>query len=151
MDRLSDSIFKDIVTYTPLIAIDLIIQNDEDMILLGKRKNKPAQGKWFVPGGRIMKNETMKDAFLRISKDELGFELEPKFSHLMGVFEHHYDDSIFGDNISTHYVVLAYRAVVYDQEPICDEQHEKFKWVYTDSTCDDIHKFTLSYMRMLCR
>ncbi len=52
---LNDSLFKTIVANTPLISIDLIIQNSQKKILLGKRINRPAQGYWFVPGGRVRK------------------------------------------------------------------------------------------------
>ena len=56
-----------IIDATPLVSVDLIIENRLKQILLGKRVNRPAQGYWFVPGGRILKNETIKDAIKRIS------------------------------------------------------------------------------------
>jgi colanic acid biosynthesis protein WcaH len=43
--------FKTVIASTPLISIDLIVRNNQQQILLGKRLNKPAQGYWFVPGG----------------------------------------------------------------------------------------------------
>ena len=45
-----------IINATPLVAVDLIIENRNKEILLGKRVNRPAQGYWFVPGGRILNN-----------------------------------------------------------------------------------------------
>ncbi|HGU2589280.1 TPA: NUDIX domain-containing protein, partial [Escherichia coli] len=47
--------FATIVRSTPLISIDLIVENEFGEILLGKRINRPAQGYWFVPGGRVLK------------------------------------------------------------------------------------------------
>ncbi|MEG1251614.1 MAG: NUDIX domain-containing protein, partial [Citrobacter sp.] len=58
-------IFQTIVQNTPLISIDFIVKNERDEVLLGKRVNKPAKGYWFVPGGRIFKNETIFQAFKR--------------------------------------------------------------------------------------
>ncbi|TOB15241.1 NUDIX domain-containing protein, partial [Vibrio parahaemolyticus] len=56
--RLDEQTFKLVVASTPLVSIDLIIRNSKRQILLGQRTNRPAQGFWFVPGGRICKDET---------------------------------------------------------------------------------------------
>lgn len=47
--------FKTVIESTPLVSIDLIVLNSEGKILLGKRLKHPAQGYWFVPRGRILK------------------------------------------------------------------------------------------------
>lgn len=47
--------FATVVRSTPLISIDLIVENAHGEFLLGKRLNRPAQGYWFVPGGRVQK------------------------------------------------------------------------------------------------
>jgi colanic acid biosynthesis protein WcaH len=60
--KLSRSSFIDVVKRTPLVSIDIIVENRRNQVLLGLRKNEPAKGFWFVPGGRILKNE-------RIAKD----------------------------------------------------------------------------------
>ncbi len=44
--------FKTIIDTTPLVSIDLLLRNAQGQILVGKRVNRPAQGFWFVPGGR---------------------------------------------------------------------------------------------------
>ncbi|HGY7193620.1 TPA: NUDIX domain-containing protein, partial [Escherichia coli] len=60
---LDDNAFKNIIRNTPLISIDLIIQNEKDEYLVGKRNNRPARGFWFVPGGRILKDESLDNGF----------------------------------------------------------------------------------------
>ena len=55
--KLSSADFTTIIKSTPLVSIDLIVRNIEDNVLLGKRTNRPAQGCWFVPGGRVLKDE----------------------------------------------------------------------------------------------
>ncbi|WP_188925660.1 NUDIX domain-containing protein [Shewanella algicola] len=57
---------------TPLVSIDFVVYNQKGEVLLGKRNNRPAQGGWFVPGGRIKKDELMSAAFKRLAKNELG-------------------------------------------------------------------------------
>jgi len=108
---LDKEIFKFVVQNTPLISIDFLIKKD-NKYLLGKRVNSPAKGFYFTIGGRIFKNETIEEAQKRILKEELNLTfstLNPQISILfIGIFEHFYEDSIFGDDISTHYINLAY-------------------------------------------
>ena len=70
MKMLSKEDFISIVKNTPLVSIDLVIENKEGEILLGWRNNQPAKGYWFVPGGRIRKDENFRKAFNRILKTE---------------------------------------------------------------------------------
>lgn len=142
--------FRKIVASTPLISIDLIVKDDLGRILLGKRVNRPAKGKWFVPGGRIYKNEAIAVAMERLFNCELGYshnDVKPSF---LGVYEHFYNDSIFGPNEPTHYVVLAYALTLNVKwEEIPREQHSSFKWVspITLLKSNDVHENTKRYFR----
>ena len=60
------STFKTVIASTPLISIDLVIKNNTGRILLGKRTNRPAQGFWFVPGGRVLKDEPVSYTHLTL-------------------------------------------------------------------------------------
>jgi GDP-mannose mannosyl hydrolase len=88
--------FLDIIDATPLVSIDLIVEDSQGRFLLGKRLNRPAQGYWFVPGGRIRKNETLADAMARISSTELGAALDINKARLLGAYDHIYDDNFHG-------------------------------------------------------
>ena len=72
---LSQEDFATVVRATPLISIDLIVENERGEFLLGQRTNRPAQGYWFVPGGRVQKDETLAQAFERLTLAELGLRL----------------------------------------------------------------------------
>ena len=127
--RLDVQTFQTVVAHTPLISIDLIIENHQDQVLLGQRLNKPAQNYWFVPGGRILKDETMAQAFARLTKMELGIELQLSQAELIGPFEHFYSNNYFNDKFTTHYVVLGYRIKCeLNILKLPDEQHGKYKW-----------------------
>ena len=88
MAFLSESTFQTIIGATPLVSIDLIVKNTQGEVLLGYRTNRPAQGYWFVPGGRVQKNERLDKAFLRLTKAELGVSIPRSAATFMGVFEH---------------------------------------------------------------
>ena len=70
--KITDKYLLEIIKATPLVSIDLVIRNPTGKVLLGKRINRPAKGYWFVPGGRIIKNETIGHALKRIFKAEVG-------------------------------------------------------------------------------
>ncbi len=146
--RLELPLFKTIVANTPLISIDLIILNSEGKALLGQRHNRPAQNQWFVPGGRIFKDESFENAFKRISLDELGKEVILSDSKFLGVFEHFYGDNFSGDGFSTHYVVHGYRL---DLEPdfldLPKVQHNAYHWfdVETLLNSSSVHQYTKNY------
>lgn len=121
--------FRAVVDATPLVSIDLIVQDHEGRVLLGQRVNRPALNYWFVPGGRIQKNETLDAAFLRLTRAELGCEFQGDQAHFQGVYEHLYDDSVFGESLSTHYVVLAYRLKVHATDlQLPEQQHSDYHW-----------------------
>ena len=102
--------FKQIVRHAPLVAIDLVIENADGKILLGWRKNLPAKDHWFVPGGRIAKDEGFVAAFNRIIRAETGCSLLFDDAVFIGVYEHLYPSENFsGDpSFGTHYIVLGY-------------------------------------------
>ena len=121
--------FRTVVRSAPLVSIDLVVINSLGQVLLGQRTNRPAQGFWFVPGGRILKNEPMAAAFLRLSKAELGLASELGDAEFLGVYEHFYTDNFSGTDFSTHYVVLGYRLVHdLDLNSLPDAQHHSYRW-----------------------
>ena len=120
--------FLNVVAATPLVSIDLVLHSERGRVLLGKRLNRPAQGFWFVPGGRIRKNERLQDALRRISQAELGILIER--AELIGAFDHVYEDNFYGaPGINTHYVALAHRYLLSEQTPLQgDDQHAAMRW-----------------------
>lgn len=141
--------FRTVVASTPLVSIDLIVEDREGRILLGKRHNRPAQGFWFVPGGRILKDERVDAAFRRLTRDELGCAFKRAQASFQGVYEHLYADSVFGEAPSTHYVVLGYRLRVKpDSLHLPNEQHSDYRWwdVGEASRSRLVHPNTQAYL-----
>lgn len=121
--------FATVVRSTPLISIDLIVENERGEFLLGKRTNRPAQGYWFVPGGRVQKDETLADAFARLTLAELGLRLPQSAGQFYGVWQHFYDDNFSGADFTTHYVVLGFRLKVNQADlRLPDAQHDDYRW-----------------------
>jgi len=121
--------FKATIKATPLVSIDLIVRDDKGLVLLGKRVNRPAQGSWFVPGGRVLKDEMFDSAFRRLIRSELGLSSDNVQPAFLGVYQHFYQDNLFDDSFTTHYIVLAYEVVIDRRiDKLPSEQHSKYKW-----------------------
>jgi colanic acid biosynthesis protein WcaH len=144
--------FLDIVRLTPLISIDLIVNDSTGRVLIGYRRNRPARRTWFVPGGRILKDETLDEAFTRIVDAELGItKLDRSAARFEGVFEHHYNDNFADEpDVSTHYIVLAYSLTLAGTALVGRlEQHSEYLWVTPAELLarGDVHDNTKAYFR----
>lgn len=143
--------FITVVQYSPLVSIDLVVQNSLGQVLLGFRSNRPAQNCWFVPGGRVCKDERLAQAFRRITRGELGVELEIDSARFLGVYEHLYPDNFLErEGISTHYIVLAHRLELdIDLAALPPDQHRDFRWFSVPEllASDLVHANTQAYFR----
>ncbi len=139
MDELDKRAFLEIVQNAPLVSIDLFLRNEKGGILLGVRKDAPARGFWFVPGGRIRKDQTLAEAFRAIAKREAGIEVEIEDARFMGVFEHFYDDNVEGlPGIKTQYISLAFEVRgVDDSVRLSDADHSTSRWRGVDFVLKD--------------
>lgn len=136
-----------VIANAPLVSIDLVITDHAGRILMGRRLNEPAKGKWFVPGGRIYKRESLDEAFERICRTEIGQAFSRTDARLIGVFTHQYDTNFLGaPGVTTHYVVLAYELRLAENlRPQVDTQHSKFKWLGPEDGGADVHEYSLEY------
>ena len=141
-------IFELIVESTPLVSIDLVVRAPDNKILLGKRVNRPAQGYWFVPGGRILKDEPVKFTFKRLLDIELALRPEDISARSLGVYQHFYPDNFSGDEFGTHYVVFAYEIRLENMAfSLPDIQHSGYKWFEEDELLQShrVHQHTKWY------
>lgn len=146
---LSSETFTMACAALPLVSIDFVITrpgtNDLE-VLLGLRKNRPAQGWWFTPGGRIRKNEPVTAAISRVASGEVGIRGSTLArATLIGVWDHLYSDSAFSEAVSTHYVNLAYLLNLQQEEadmlllPAGEaDQHEDWKWFSLESVPSEV-------------
>lgn len=152
--KIPENIWKICIENNPIFAIDLVIHNKKYGMLTGKRINEPAKGKYFVPGGRIFKNETREDAFERIAKSETGLDLKFIDSKPIGIFEHFYQNSKWEEeDIKTHYIIEArYISINSKIEKFInlDNQHNDFLWLNNSARHKLlIHKYCEPYLNFI--
>jgi len=143
---INDMIFKTNEDSALLIFIGILAWKN-DKVLLGKRGNKPSQEYYFSSGVRVNKNETIKSAIVCKAKSEIDVELTktPKF---IGVFDHLYDDSMY-ENISTHYINLAYEYEVKGIPNLPMEHHSGYQWFGVEEllNSDQAYLYSQGYFR----
>jgi colanic acid biosynthesis protein WcaH len=145
--RLDRADFLQLLRNGPLVSLDLVVRDRDDRVLVGWRVNRPARDAWFVPGGRVYKDERLGDAFARITAAELGRALELPDARPLGVFEHLYDDNGLDEpGVSTHYVVLAYELRA-EALRLPDAQHSTWRWMTAAELLSDpsVHPNTRAY------
>jgi colanic acid biosynthesis protein WcaH len=147
--HLSEADFTHVIRHTPLVSIDLIIRNNQGQVLLGKRRNGPSKGFWFVPGGRIYKGEKLVDALSRVIQEELGVDVDSQTASFLGVYDHIYEDNMFNDpSFGTHYVVLAHQLEIRGLlKGLPTEEHIEYQWWEIDQLKDSpqVHPYTKAY------
>ncbi len=148
---LSDDMFAQVVRHAPLISIDLIIRDREHNIFVALRNNEPAKGKYFVPGGRIRKDEKIEAAFARILTAETGIHIPFSETRFIGVYQHLYATNRFDQRgYGTHYIVLAYELRLNERPCVMlDSQHTQYRWM-SDAAIKaalDVHANTKDYFR----
>lgn len=57
-------------------CIGAIVFDEQERLLLVKRANPPAQGKWSLPGGRLESGETSEDGVVREVREETGLDVK---------------------------------------------------------------------------
>ncbi|MDJ0835195.1 MAG: NUDIX domain-containing protein [Acidobacteriota bacterium] len=148
--RLSEKDFLDVIENMPLVSIDLVVVDKKSRILMGKRVNSPAQYCWFVPGGRIIKGETLDSALNRIAREEINQDLYRSNGRLVGIFDHYYKENFADvDGIHTQYIVLAFEFFLdLDSKNLPLGQHSHWQWV-CESESKIAHTYSANYFHAI--
>ena len=119
-------LYKQIIGNVPIACVDIAIVA-KGAVLLVRRKDHPAKGKWWLPGGRVLKGEMMKTAAARKARDEVGIEC-----HVGPIV--HTAETIFPDGpggVSIHSINSCFfmYPVRPDFEPELDDHHADATWI----------------------
>lgn len=106
--------------HVPICCVDLIVKI-EGKVVLCLRRNEPAKGQWWLPGGRVLKGEELKDAAVRKAKEELG--LDVVVTSFVGTYETMFPAI---HTINTVFVVEPWPL---EQSIQLEDQHSKYRLV----------------------
>ena len=99
--------------------------DDENKILIGKRPaGKFFENLWEFPGGKVKKNETIEQALIRETKEEINVDLSMNCIAPLSFSTYN------SQNINI--IILLFISRKWDLKPIC-KFHTELKWVKANS------------------
>ncbi|WP_448702965.1 NUDIX domain-containing protein [Mucilaginibacter sp. AW1-3] len=124
--NIPSELYQSILKSIPILCVDALIVNGGKCLLL-LRDNEPAKGTYWFPGGRVHKNELIKDAVLRKVKEETN--LTCVFEKIISVEETMFEqEGGMATDVHTVNVCCLLHAVNIDELEV-DKLHAGFKWV----------------------
>ncbi len=140
--QIPKKLYEKIHAFMPIVCIDAVIVHN-GKFLLCRRTNKPCEGLFWLPGGRVLKGETLKEAVQRKTKEETG--LQGKIICQLGTDETFFDDGPFG--LPTHTVNFVYLVEVKNLKDLTtDAQHNELLWV--TKTDRNAHPYLKKFIKL---
>jgi ADP-ribose pyrophosphatase YjhB (NUDIX family) len=134
MKMIPSEIHRQIMSLMPIPSVEAMILKDNALLFL-KRKNNPARGQWWFPGGRMWKGETFKETLHREVKEETGLAIE--VIKLVGVYSR-----IFPDR---HDVTIVFLCRCFDDEVTLNNEHSQYR--FFKNIPRSIHTYLLETIR----
>jgi colanic acid biosynthesis protein WcaH len=102
----------------PIPSVEAMIVKEDNGLLFLKRKNNPARGQWWFPGGRMWKGEAFKETLYREVKEETGLAVEViKF---VGVYSR-----VFPDR---HDITIVFLCRCFDNKVTLNVEHSEYRF-----------------------
>lgn len=109
--------YKKIYSIVPRLCVEVILSTNKG-IALTKRDIPPAIGKWHIPGGTVLKGESLEKAVKRLAQEEMEEDIEVE--KMIGVIE--YDFPEYFDQP----VGIAFLVRLKDENPL-NSKNKKYK------------------------
>ena len=136
MAYIPTKLYTQIIENIPIPCVDIALAAN-GAVLLVRRKAAPVMVQWWLPGGRVLKGEMMRETAARKAKEEVGIPCWVGPIILT-------DETIFPDGpsvIPVHSVNSCF--FVYPQAtdctPMLDTHHAECTWV--DAVPDGLHPY----------
>lgn len=108
----------------PIVGVGIVILQD-GKLLLAKRGNEPAKGKWSIPGGVVELGESLEAAVVREAKEETGLDVE--MPCLVDVVDQMDLDK--SGKVKYHFVIVDYMVKVKNGTTKAASDVEEVRWV----------------------
>ncbi len=103
----------------PDVGAGAVVLDDAGRLLVVKRRNPPARGRWTLPGGRVRRGETIVEAVAREVREETGLVVE--VGGPVGITESVGDEH--------HYVIIDHHATIVGGELGAADDAEDAAWM----------------------
>jgi colanic acid biosynthesis protein WcaH len=120
--------YERIVKCLPIVSVEALIVSEGRLLFL-RRKNEPAKGEWWFPGGRLRRGESLKKALCREVAEETGLEIV--YTRFIGVYSR-----VFPER---HDITIAYLCKC--KEGIVRLNDEHSEYAFFSRNPDGLHPF----------
>lgn len=103
----------------PTLGVGGVVQDDRGRLLVVRRGNAPARGRWTLPGGKVERGERLAEAVRRELSEETGLDVD--VGDPVGVTEVVAEDR--------HYVIVDLRATVIGGELRAGDDAAEVRWM----------------------
>lgn len=122
---IEELLWHQIVASVPIVCVDVVVVRDGKALLV-LRSDAPARGQWWIPGGRLMKSESLAGCAWRKAVQEVG--LDCRVGPVVHRGELCFADGPGGRNV--HAVTTCFLLVPKDDRPVVlDGHHRDYTWV----------------------
>ncbi len=124
---LDSSLYKIIHQNMPIFCVDVVLKTTDRGFLMIQRKEEPAKDKWWLPGGRVLRNESLVSAARRKVLEETNLRLK-SLDKIVDGYELQFNEDPFGHGRGTHSICTCFSAEVIDIGTLkIDEYHSDSK------------------------
>jgi 8-oxo-dGTP diphosphatase len=124
----------------PIVGVGAVIL-DHGKLLLEKRGNEPAKGKWSIPGGVVELGESLEDAVIRETKEETCLDVEaPRLIDVVDQVD--LDEE---GRVKYHFVIVDYFVTVKGGTVKADSDADELQWVAFEEV--ENYNLTASFRR----
>ncbi len=110
------ALYDQIMQLMPIASVEAVIVIDGSLLFL-KRKNNPAKGQWWFPGGRIHRGESFEETLHREIREETGLKIE-SYRFIKAY------SRVFPER---HDITIAYLCKCKEREINLDSEHSEYK------------------------
>lgn len=131
----------------PIACVDLLVRDDAGRVLLVKRRNDPARGEWWFPGGRVLHGELRPAAAARKLREECRLELRELLEQGTHDLLLELDDGAVSHGVTTVYVARP----LGDQVQL-DDQSAAYAWqTPAEWLAGALHPFVRGVLQSSCK
>ena len=124
--KLSPDDYNQVLSLVPIVCVDCIVVNDRGEYLLVRRANEPFKSEFWIPGGRVYKNERLINAVHRKMREEIGVEVE--IIRNVGFFEEFLEKTAQDIENGAHTVSIVYLVKPKNLDIKIDGQSSEWAW-----------------------
>lgn len=119
-------LYSKIHEHMPIVCVDVLVRCNRKYLLI-KRALNPLKGKWYFPGGRVMRDEKLRSCAVRVVREEVSIT-RIKHVYRIDIEEQFFNTDPFKHGNGTHTITFLYSADSPTMRVRVDKNHLLYGW-----------------------